>query len=330
MQVSLFFGLGTLSDFIAFSFLPSLLLLIVKSRPKHVIISLIILVSPFTIYILFEIIQHADIFLYDLTYTLSRTGGIPISLQIENIIKNLQVLLTETWWIPLGILGFMWIQPRRFRWTVMLFFLIPIIIIGRTAALYNLSAYYMIPLLPFVAIGVSAFIIYGIPQILRPMLTSYPRRRTISTGMFILLFSFLTWNLISDLQSGFKIGIEHFVISSDEAHKIHDALIDYTNSDTLIIASPTIAWMFDVHVTDYQLSSLSQHVDGVFFPADLYPERFAFNVHYTQADYAIVDTLWRDWGAAHMLTVADMLIAIQEWEIILQTNTIQVYHNSSN
>jgi len=325
----LIFGLGTISDFVAFSLLPPLLLLIIKIRPKHIVIALIALGAPFTIYALLELHHHPDIFLYDLTYTLSRTGGISLSVQIENIIKNMQVLLTETWWIPVGVIGFIWIQPRHFRWTVALFTLTPVIVIGRTAALYNLSAYYMIPLLPFVAIGISAIINYGLPQVLRTLSLSVVVSRRISIGLFIILFSVSSWHITSDSQYGFKIGIEHFLINADEAYQIQSVLADYAKSEDVIISSPTFAWMVDANVTDYQLSSLSQQINGVFFPADLYPDRLAFEVDYVQADYAIIDTLWRDWGTVHMPTVANMLTAIQQWELILQTDTIQVYHNPS-
>ncbi len=330
MLTCAWFGIATLSDFIAFSFLPSLLLLILLIRPKHVSLALIALITPFAVYALLELSIHPDIFLYDLTYTLSRTGGRPLSIQFENIISNVKILLSETWWIPMGILGLLWVQPRRFRLVTLLFVFIPIIMIGRTTALYNLSAYYMIPLLPFFAVGVAAILTYLIPQIMRPLSISASTQQYIVTGIFIFLFSILSWNVSKDIQNGFNIGIEHFLIPADEAYHVQDILIDYTNSESLIIVSPTLAWMFDANITDYQLSSLSQYIDGIFFPAELYPERFAFDVDHTHAKIAIVDNLWRDWGAIHMPSVATMLTTVEGWELILQTNTIQVYHNPSN
>lgn len=327
IYASLLFGLGTLSDFIAFSFFPPFILIILSIRPKHSIIATIGVVAPFTVYALFELYLHPDIFLYDLTYTLYRAGGIPFTIQFENIIKNIQVLLTETWWIVAGVIGYIWIQPRQFRWTIISITILPILISGRTIALYNLSAYYMIPFLPFFVIGVSALLTYGIPQIFQQLSASISSQKRITSGVFVILFIVVSWNLIGDIQNEFTTSVEHFLINADEAHHVQDILIDYTNSKDIIIVSPTLAWMFDAKVTDFQLSSLSQSIDGVHFPAKLYPDRFAFDVDYTHATYAIVDNLWRDWGAIHMPSVANMFRDIQNWELIFEVDTIQVYHN---
>ncbi len=267
MLTSAWFGMATLSDFIAFSFLPPLLLIILFIHAKHVGIAFIALITPFTAYALLELSIHPDIFLYDLTYTLSRTGGLPLSVQLENIMSNLMVLFSETSWIPAGMIGVIWVQPRRFRWIIGLFLFIPIIMMGRTAALYNLSAYYMIPLLPFFTIGISAFLTYGIAKILTDRIVSTSKQNVMLSSLFAIIFTLLSWNLYRDLQNGFNIGIEHFLIPANEAYQIRESLIDYTNSNDLMIMSPTLAWMFEANVTDYQLSSLSQNIDGVFFPA---------------------------------------------------------------
>lgn len=330
IYASLLLGLGTISDFIAFSFLPPLLIIILKTQWKHTIIALVGFVTPFIIYAFFEFYNQGDIFLYDLTYTLSRTGGIALITQIENVIQNIQVLLTETGWILAGVAGFLWIQPRYFRWVVILFVFIPILILGRTVALYNLSAYYMIPFLPFIAIGVSALLMYGLPQILRLNSLSTSNQNRIILGILTVTFVALGLNLSNDLQNGFVTGTEHFLIDADEAYQIKDVLIDYTNPNDIIIVSPTLAWLFDANVTDYQLASLAQGIDGVFFPADLYPERLTFDIDYAHASYAIVDNLWRDWGAIHMPSVANMLTDIQNWELIFEADTIQIYRNPLN
>lgn len=319
------FGLGTLSDFISFSFLPSVVLIVVFIRPKYVILTLVILLTPFALFSIIEIVQQPDIFIHDLTYTLSRTGGLPLTVQLENLLKNFQILLTETWWMPLGIMGCLFITPRYFRWIVIIMLILPIMISGRTIALYNLSAYYMIPFLPFVPIGISALLIF-VAKLFNVLLPS--KKEHILTCLLAIIFITSFSNLWSGIQSGFVLGIEQFLIDKYEANQLQQFLIDYTKSPDIIISSPTLAWVFDAHVTDYQLSSLSSQVDGVHFPATLYPERFAFDVNYRNATYAIVDNLWRDWGVIHMPIVNDMLTDIQQnWELIYQSVTLQVYKN---
>ncbi|PJF38380.1 MAG: hypothetical protein CUN55_17450, partial [Phototrophicales bacterium] len=62
---SLLFGLGTLVDFIGFSFLLSVVLIILFIRWQHVLIVILGLLLPFVAYSTIEIAQHAEIFIHD-------------------------------------------------------------------------------------------------------------------------------------------------------------------------------------------------------------------------------------------------------------------------
>lgn len=315
-------GFAVLSDFIALSFLPVFVIYSVYHHRFHTVIGVFVMLSPLGLYALYEMSQHADIFLFDLTYTLARAGGLPIDTQVSNVINNIEVLLTSTWWIPLGILGLCFVRDLRLRWLMLAIVIIPILISGRTVALHDLSAYYMIPFLPFFAIGLATLF----DNLCNVLSVSLVTDRYIYVSLLLFVVVLTSINFTRDIQNGFQIGIEHFLISEDEAQQIKESLIDYTKDDTYIITSPTLAWMFDAQVTDFQIASLTA-TNSVHFPADLYPERFAFEIHYQTADYAVVDNLWRDWGAVHMPVVADMLATIQTWELIFETNMIQVYKN---
>lgn len=319
------FGLGTVSDFISFVFLPSVVFIAVFIRPKHVLFVIVGLIMPFALYSVIEISYHPHIFLHDLTYTLSRTGGLPISLQIENLIKNVQMLMTDTWWMPLGIVGCLTIPGRSFRWMVILLLILPIVISGRTIALYNLSSYYMIPFLPFIAIGVTALFLFVVRVGSEVLSLS---QQGVMLSLVTLVVAVLVIQMTVSIRSGFRLGIEHFLIKNDEAYQIQEVLLDYAKPTDVLISSPTLAWMFEASVTDYQLSSLAYRIDSVHFPATLYPDRFAFDTGYENATYAIVDNLWRDWGAVHMPYVLEMLTDIQlKWELIFEVRSLQVYKN---
>lgn len=322
LLVCLVFGFATLSDFIAFSFLPSIIFIILITQRKHTFVAILLLGLPFGLHVLRELVIHSDIFLLDLTYTLRRTGGLPIVVQIENLSTNFRVLFTETWWIPVGMVGLFFVPQRHFKWMLILFVILPLLISGRTVALYHLSAYYLIPFLPFFVIGVASLFVFMI-NLLSRIIHINLLYAIIMIGLVICAI-----DVANDVDSRFDTRIEYFLVSSDEAHHIKEMVIDYAKSDDVILVSPTLAWMFDNHVTDYQLSSLSSGVDGVHFPTELYPDRFAFEVDYRQANYAIVDNLWRDWGAVHMPIVADMLLEIQtNWQLIYKGTTINIYQN---
>lgn len=321
----LMFGVATLSDFIAFAFLPSALLIAFFTNRRHIFYIILIMVAPFMVYAAIELRIHPDIFLHDVSCTLSRTGGLPLDLQIENLTKNIAVLMTETWWIPLGAVGLLCLHPLSFRVMLILLVILPILISGRTVALYNLSAYYMIPFLPFIAIGIASLIAF-IEQVIHKQskLIANLTASTLIAGIFIVAL----WGLVADIRYGFQIGIEQFLIDADEAHQIEDYIIDYAKEFDLIITSPTLAWMFDAQVTDFQIASLTSQSDSVHFPASLYPERFAYEVNYRKASYTTVGNLWRDWGAIHMPVVAAMLQDIQSnWLLVFQTENIKLYQN---
>ena len=203
--------------------------------------------------------------------------------------------------------------------------IVPIVIIGRTAALYDLSAYYMIPFHPFVAISVASLchnLLVKVSELLPHKI------KTIAHFLFVcILMSILSVAIIQGVVGRFDTGIEHFLINANEGRQIQDYMIDYAKRDDLIIVSPTLAWAINANVTDYQLAIVSHGFDAVHFPATLFPDRFAFGADYRDARYAIVDTLWRDWGAVHMPAVTDMLEHIHSWELVYETSTVQIYRN---
>lgn len=224
--------------------------------------------------------------------------------------------------MPIGFIGLFFVKQPQARSIFITVVFVPIIISGRTIALYNLSAYYMIPLLPFFCIGVATLLYYGISRL------SFSVR--VESKLYVLCIVILTLptclQLIHDVTMGFTVGIEHFLIAKSEAEQVRSVINAYAKADNLIITSPTLAWMFDTQVTDFQISSLTDD-DSVHFPQSLYPSRFIHNIDYTTAEFAIVDNLWRDWGAVHMSPVADMLRNIQTWTLIFETDNIQVYQN---
>jgi len=322
LVASLLIGLGTITDFIALSFIPVILFISFMKCRQHLILSLATLALPFAVYTTIEMLAHPNIFVHDLSYTLSRAGGISISQQLDNIMINIRVLATESRWVPIGFTGLFFVNSRTHRWILVAVVVLPILISGRTVALYNLSAYYMIPFLPFFCVGIVALLYYVVSRL--------PLNYQVASKIFLLCIGMIMvptyMQLIHSVNTSFTVGIEHFLIKESEAIQVRNFTIDYAKENDLIITSPTLAWMFNTHVTDFQIASLTEN-DSVHFPQSIYPSRFAYDICYTTAKFAIVDNLWRDWGAVHMPNVSDMLEAIRQWDLIFETESIQVYEN---
>ncbi len=86
---------------------------------------------------------------------------LPLDQQVATLWQNVTTLAAQDAWLIAGLIGLVLLKPPRLRWIALAFFAIPIVLLGRTTALFSLSFYYLIPLLPFVALGVASLIRYG-------------------------------------------------------------------------------------------------------------------------------------------------------------------------
>src|SRR6185369_1456036 len=144
----------------------------------------------FAIYSLIMLLNASSAFLFDLGFTISRL--IPttsLNDQWTTLFNNYQTLIGNGAWILAGIIGLFALQPARLRWIAVLFFFVPIVFIGRTNALYNLSAYYMIPLLPFIALGIAALLRYGAGALLESGRENLPSVAGINGAVAVALTS---------------------------------------------------------------------------------------------------------------------------------------------
>ena len=156
-------GLGGLSDLWVFALLGPLVLAVASRHWRDVFWSVPLALLPFGLYALAMLHSVPDAFLFDLRFTLSRLSGVPLWVQAQKLALNYTVLMTQDPWPALAMVGFFLLRPARLRYLSLLFFLLPLVALGRTEALFNLSMYYMIPLLPFVSLGVAAALLEGVP-----------------------------------------------------------------------------------------------------------------------------------------------------------------------
>ena len=100
-------------------------------------------------------------FLFDLRFVLSRVNQLSVEQQAATLWQNVTTLAAQDVWLIVGVIGLLLLRPPRLRWIALAFFAIPIVLLGRTMALYSLSFYYLIPLFPFIALGVASLVRYG-------------------------------------------------------------------------------------------------------------------------------------------------------------------------
>lgn len=333
-------GVGITSDLMIGVMLAPLVVVAFVRRPLDVIWALILVALPFGLYAGYMLATKPDVFTYDFQHTFGRLGGMPLDEQIFNVAQNYSVLLNQEFWFPLGVAGLFLIRPRHVRSIVALTFFLAFVLAGRTFALFNLSFYYVTPLLPLLMFGMGALVRYiaemlyaSTDFVLWGRLTLDKTARMLITALSLvvvvglpLTFTFTQTN--DQIVDGFITEIDGFLLNPVQVRQIAGHINARVSPEDVVIASVGVAWAIDANVTDFQMSVSYTGVDTVHFPGDLPLDRYAFDPRYETATYAVVDNLWVHWGAVHMPAVADMLADIQaNWTLELEVGDMRVYRN---
>jgi hypothetical protein len=368
-------GVGMLGDVAMMTFAAPLAVIVLVRRWRDLLWSMPLMALPFGLYAGAMLATMPQVFWFDAGFVLSRLGTIPLLGQLPNVALNYTVLLSQDFWMLSGMVGLFLLRPARIQRLFLLLFLLPLVILGRTAALYSLSFYYMIPLLPLVALGVGSLVRYGMPYVFRvvcgsleavfsPLLDPTSLRGHSSpfespefkerekapsaryfkgrlwggfammagAGLAVLLVVISplltsTVLMLDHVVNHWQTAIDPFLITPDDARQAADYVNSRVSAEEVVIASPTLAWMFHANAADFQMAVAATGEGTVHFPPDIPPERFAFDPRYSGARFVIVDNLWRNWGAVHIPGVLRMLRDVETWPLVFEAGSIQVYEN---
>ncbi len=318
-------------------------IIIAARRPIHLLWSVPLFFLPFVIYSVVMLLSSPAAFLFDLSFTISRlVPNTSLNDQWTTLFNNYQTLIGSSVWILAGIIGLFALQPPRLRWIVVLLFVVPIMLIGRTNALYNLSAYYMIPLLPFIALGVASLVRYGAGALVeagREYLPAVAGLKGIAAGTIagvVILFlagSLLIAsipNTVTSIQNGYTTDIDSFLINPTDAKQVAAFINSQVGANDVIVASPVVGWQFGGHPEDFQMAvAATDHVATPHLPANIPPERMAFNPDYRQARFVVIDNLWRNWGVIFIPGLSDVVNDVQtNWRLVYQLGQFTVYERA--
>jgi 4-amino-4-deoxy-L-arabinose transferase-like glycosyltransferase len=337
-------GLATISEIAGFSFIvPFVLLVLAARRPQALVWSLPLLAAPFILYTLVMLARAPDAFLFDLRFTLGRIGsGGPLDAQLAVLANNYQVLLTESPWFGLGLVGLFLLRPARLRLAALLLFGLPLALIGRSFALYSLSAYYLIPFLPLLALGAAGLVDAALRGLwlalagvlrgwrLAPWATSLAAS---SANAFLLVLlmgtpvSQIVRLELQEIQTGFPTAIDEFLIDTADARRVADFINGASSPDDIVIVSPVVGWLLHTNSADFQMTAAATGRATPHLPADIAPQRWAFAMDYRAARYVIVDNLWTNWGIIHVPGLEAILHAVETWPRVFEAGALRVYAN---
>jgi hypothetical protein len=327
-------GLGGVSDLWMFALVAPLALVVLKRNWRDLLWSLPLVLLPFGLYAAVMLAMVPQAFLFDLGFTLFRLGRLSLPAQVKTLITNYSTLLFQDAWIALGLIGLFLLRPVRLRWLSLLLFLLPLLILGRTTALYSLGFYYLIPLLPFVGLGVAALLRYGVPTVWQTARQTLPPYRIVAYGVASIAlltvkipFAASLESTLRQVHSGFATPIDPFLIDPAHARLAAEFVNARTTPDDVVVASPTLAWLIEAHAADVQMATLVAGYAAPDLPVSIPAGRFAFDPDYRQARFVIVDNLWHNWAVWNVPGAPDVLREIETWSLAFAAGEIEVYEN---
>jgi hypothetical protein len=347
-------GVGITSDLIMINFLLPLLLIGGYRKPKFALQVIGVALAPVAIYGIVMLLFSPEVFFFDIAFMLGRVGNIPFIGQIPMLILNLGGLMLSGMWTAFGILGLHVVHPRRLLWILVIFFWIPFAGIARIVATISLGYYYMIPLMPLLAIGIASLICFGVPRlsgVLADGIMLATRRfalhigrnldvsgrlvNLVSTTFVIvgLVLSPVLFSIVSPkvgLSPGSQSSMTDVSVSPADARKVASHINSIAGDSEVVIGSPAFIWMVEANGADFQQSLASLGEETMHYPSSIPSERFVFDPDWRNAEYIVIDPVILNWGARMMPAATEMVAEVQSWPIEISCGEMTVFRNPNN
>lgn len=317
-------GLGIITDLamVSITFVCALVIWQVNWRDGLWAGPLILL--PFGVYIGVGSLTIPEAFWFDLHYTFTRLSGRTLADQLQLLGRNYTLLVAQDSWIAVSMIG-LWLLPKNGRDITLLCWFIPLLILGRTVPLTELSFYYVSWLLPLVVLGVAAVVVCGFHYLIQEL--GAVRGWFIGgmvIGVFLIMSTFLTINRV---QEQFGTVIDPFLLNAADALAATDYVNQHSQPSTYVLTSPTLAWRLNTHTADFQMAIAATGQATPHLPNNIPPARFTFDPRHTNAHYVIIDPLWSRWAVIHIPQVKQIMDDVQTWPMVFSAGEIAVYKN---
>ncbi len=316
-------GLGTLTDLLALAFVPVWLLVAAAKNWRAAVWGGLLLALPLGTYTAVSLLRAPAACWFDLDFVLFRISPDGPQ-QLRLLADNLRTLPAQDAWLVWGLAGLLLLRPAAWRRLLLAFTLIPLLILGRTSPLFSLSAYYLIPFLPLMALGAASLVFTGLE--IAAKFARLPK--ALGWGLALLLAAWSAAPVIGQVNGRFLSPIDPFLLAGPDARAAAAFVNGRLAADDLVIASPTLGWALHGRVADFQMAVAADGAATPHLPADLPPARLAFDPRFGAARFVVVDPLWRSWAQIHVPGLTAVLDAITHiWPEVFRAGEIQVYEN---
>ena len=330
-------GAGAVTDLWGLALAPALMLAAATRGWRAAVWAGGLAVLPLALFAGLMLLAAPEAFVFDARYTLLRLNGQTLAQQLALLADNLTTLAAQDGWMALGMLGLFVLRPVRLRRLALLFFWLPLVLVGRSAALVSLSFYYMIPLQPLVALGLATLAGMAAERLAkageralrlaglgRKNADGRASRRLGWLAPAALLgapLAVVAGMVLGQTQTGFSTAIDPFLVSAGDAQRAAAFVNAQALPGDLVIASPALAWLLPGRTADFQMALASNGQATPHLPPDVPASRFAFDPGFEQARFVVVDNLWRNWAVIHM----PGLPTLEGWRLAFEAGDVSVY-----
>lgn len=313
--------------------------------------------APLVLMLIFLMLSWPQNTMTDLAYSFGRAGN-GIYGRFISSIKTYVETIRQVGWLPIGLLGLLFMPDRKARLLVLsltgglLLFIISLV------KPYGHGYFYLIPLFPWLAFGcgivlelfVSKAFNFFVEMIklLAERLNQYLKKIenryfTLFSGfasammVTLIVFSPLIWISNIDYQvfvvqsKSYQGAIQatHFnkgTSKAQDAEALLQFLNEHVNKDDVILASPHIAWGIHARSADF-LQLLAYQGKSAFALPPLERSRFAYDLSSEQVNYVVLDNLWRGWAVNLMPDLRATLQEVRNWPQVYKAGEFVVYAN---
>jgi hypothetical protein len=348
VSASLCVAAALVTDLTATSLLGVLLLVVLVRKPRQVLWALPLSLSLPAAWGAVMWSLGGQAFLDDLAFTLSRVGGNPLE-QLVRVVLLYPAALEGDVWLLAGAVGLFMIPNRRPRVLALALFFGSLLLTVRTGAASGIASYLLIPLFPYAALGVAHLIVRAVPHLLREFESDLEaglkgqavwrwrpkgwralRALAVGVAVFLIVLTPLVAAIAEGLFLDYATTAFHLagtLADPAEAEKAAHLVNAASAPDSVVLASPNVLWLLEAQGADFQQAVAIKGLETQHYPAGLSRDRFSFDCSLENADYVIIDPLWRGWASRMMPEVAQMVAEVETWPVAGTAGDFEVYRN---
>jgi dolichyl-phosphate-mannose-protein mannosyltransferase len=347
-------GLAAFSDYVGVAWIVFVALLALRRAWRDAALAAGVGFGILAAGLLACLVAAPAIFVSDVVTTSGRAAGGNPLLQLILLLLNYYRLLTLDPWVLLGVVG-LFLVPARARGYVLGAAAVLGLVVLKVRDL-GASIHTAVPLLPILALGAGVALDAGLRRLyawsldwLRPLIPAFDRhlapphpllrRQVAALLVFLVVVSPLGLAMAADavgLGGTLTTRQDDILATPGDAQAAGRYVLAHAHSGDLVLASPTIAWMFDVPDGsggggDIQgadiLQSIAQAGDQVaFYPAHLPADRWAYDVSPDRARYVVVDDLLRRLAEPGQAPALQPILArVERWPVAFTAGQYTVY-----